>query len=147
MEHHRRFVIMCAVDSRPASMSKNDGFKLFTGGLLPQYVENAIHPSTFNKILDELCREVHEEVTRQISHHHDSVRKMGWTGPFVCVQMDLTSTHNTEYATMSISFVPEDMGGLVRLSVATKPFPGRHTQVEVEEFVRKVRTCSNYFMC
>ena len=47
--------------------------------------------------------------------------------------MDLTSTHNTEYATMSISFVPEDMGGLVRLSVATKPFPGRHTQVEVEE--------------
>ena len=48
---------------------------------------------------------------------------------------------------MSISFVPEDMGGLVRLSVATKPFPGRHTQVEVEEFVRKVRTCSNYFMC
>lgn len=121
---------MCAVDSRPATSAHGTGFKLFAGGLLPRYCAFVIHPTTFNKILGKLNEEVEEDITSQLARQYKSGRALGWTGPFVSVQMDMTTTHNTAYATMSISFVPEDFSEWARLAVRTKSFPGQHTQVE-----------------
>ena len=61
----------------------------------------------------------------------------GWYGPFVGIQMDMTTVFNTEYITMALSFVSEDWG-MERVTVCTKAFPGKHTQDEIEPWIRKV---------
>jgi len=119
-------------------MASGDGFRLFTAGLLPQYGESVIHRDTFNKILGSICEEVYDGIQAQLKQQYDSTRELGWTGPFVSVQMDLTTTHKIEYATMSVSFVPPTWNELVRLSVGTRAFPGRHTASDIEKFVKEV---------
>lgn len=97
---------MNAIDGRPYGMASWDGFRLFTAGLLSQYGESAIHWETFNKILGTIYEEVDDGIQAKLKQQYDSTRELGWTGPFVSIQMDQTTTHNVNYyATMSVSFV------------------------------------------
>ena len=120
-------------------MASGAGFRLFTAGLLPKYGESVIHRDTFNKILGTIYEEVDGGIQAQLKKQYDSTRELGWTGPFFSVQIDLTVTHNEEYATMSVSFVPpSNWNELVRLSVDTRAFPGTHTARDIEKFLKEV---------
>ena len=85
---------MCTIDGRPCGVASGEGFRLFTVGLLPKYGESVTHRDRFNKILATLCEEVDDGIQAQLKQQYDSTRELGWTGPFVSVQMDLTTTHN-----------------------------------------------------
>ena len=56
----------------------------------------------------------------------------------VNVQTDLTTTHNEEYAMMSVPFLPPTWNKVIRLSAATPAFPGTHTARDIEKFVNEV---------
>ena len=136
-EHHRRYVIFCAIESKPFNLAAGQAFRYFIGGLSPSYVSQTIHPETIHKHLIELSTEVKTAITAKLKAHHDLVIKLGWYGPFVGIQMDLTTTFNTEYITVALSFVSDDWS-MERKTVYTKAFPGRHTQEEIERWIRKV---------
>lgn len=140
-EHDRRLVIMCAVGMRPFNMLRDDSWKHFIGGLSGDYASQTIHPTSINKIMKELCEEVNARIAAVLKVQHTSVTKLGWSGPFVSIQVDMTTTHDVEYCTVSLSLVPEDWRGMERLAVCTKSFPGKHTAGDVEPWIRKVFFC------
>lgn len=136
-EHNRRYVIFCALEARPFSLASGAAFRYFVGGFSPSYASQVIHPETVTKLLTELSAEVKAAITAKLSAHHDSVTKLGWHGPFVGIQMDMTTAFNTEYITVALSYVSEEWC-MERLTVCTKAFPGRHTQDEIEAWLREV---------
>ena len=109
----------------------------FIGGFSPSYASQTIHPETVNKHLVELSTEVNTAIIAKLRAQHDSATKLGWYGPFVGIQMDMTTVFNTKYITVPLSFVSEDWC-MERVTVCTKAFPGKHTQDEIEPWVRKV---------
>ncbi|CAN0477969.1 unnamed protein product, partial [Ascophyllum nodosum] len=82
-EHNRRYVIFCALESRPFNMAAGAAFRYFIGGFSPSYASQTIHPETVNKHLIELSTEVNTAITAKLRAQHDSVTKLGWCGPFV----------------------------------------------------------------
>ena len=75
---------------------------------------------------------------KEFTEHYESVQAMGWLGPWVSIQCDATSTNNTEYFTVSFSWIPPDWSGMERVAVGTKAFPGRHTADDIELWIRQV---------
>lgn len=137
-EQDRRYVAMCAVDLRPYNMSATAAFQHWLGGYSPELVKKTIHRTTINKNLESLCADVRAVMTAKLAAHYESVKKRGWTGPWISMQCDATSTNNTEYYTVSFSWVPEDWSGMERVAFCTRAFPGKHTAAEVEPWLREV---------
>ena len=92
---------MCVIDGWPGGMASGDGFRLFTAGLLPQYGKSLIHRDKFSMILGAICEGVSGGIQAQLKQEYDSTGERGWTGPLVSAQMDLTTTCNVEYTTMT----------------------------------------------
>ena len=104
-------------------MAAGAAFRYFIGGFSPSYASQTIHPKTVNKHLIELSTEVNTAITAKLRAQHDSVTKLGWYGPFVGIQMDMT-VFNTEYITVALSFVSEDWC-MERVTVCMKAFNGK----------------------
>ena len=104
----------------------------------PRYSRETMHHTTAHKILDALCSEVKDAITNILRRQRESCLRLGWHGPFVAIQADLTSAHNREYATMSLSFVPETCDEVVRLGVCTKVLHGTHTSADIATWVEEV---------
>ncbi|CAN0351513.1 unnamed protein product [Pylaiella littoralis] len=132
---------MCCVDMRPFSMAHPAGFQYFVGGLSPAYVTETIHKSTLSNILDALAADVRANLITTLKDHVDSCKKLGWGGPFFGVQSDLTSTHGTEFCTLTVSFIPRGHTEMERLTLTTKAFPGTHTASDVDPWIREVSLC------
>ena len=135
---NRRYVAMCAIELRPYSMSASPAFQHYLGGFSPAYVTETIHPSTIDRILGELCSEVGAAMKAMLAAQYESVKKMGWTGPWVSLQVDATSTRNTEYYTVSFSWIAEDWSKRKQVAFCTRAFPGRHTAEDVAPWLRNV---------
>jgi hypothetical protein len=58
--------------------------------------------------------------------------------PFLAVTVDLTTTANVEYATLSVSFVNMEME-LRKIGLCTRPFPGVHTAEACAGWITEVR--------
>lgn len=85
-----------------------------------------------------MCEETNGDIQAQLKQHDDSTRSLGWTSLHERPD-DLTTTHNIDYATMSVSFLPLTLNVLVRLSVATRRFSGTHVASYNWTFVKEVR--------
>ena len=120
----RRFVLWSAVNFRPENMADDVGFKLFVGNLAPDYVARVMSRETFKDHLLSLYVEVKEEVLAEIKEHQESCLKMGYGGPFLGGQLDLTIISNEEYITFSVSFIPPGEVTIKRIGLATRAFPG-----------------------
>lgn len=114
-EQDRRSVAMCAVDLLPYNMSATAAFQRWLGGYSPELVKKTTHRTTINKNLESLCADVRAVMTAKLAAHYEFVKKRGWTGPWISMQCDATSTNNTEYYTVSFSWVPEDWSGMERV--------------------------------
>ena len=73
-----------------------------------------------------------------LAAQYESVKKMGWTGPWVSLQVDATSTLNTEHYTVSFSWIAEDWSERKQVALCTRAFPGRHTAEDVAPWLRNV---------
>ncbi|CAM9848077.1 unnamed protein product [Ectocarpus sp. 6 AP-2014] len=179
LPHDRRFVLMCALQTLdPGSLCSDLGHRLFVGGLAPGYGagrrlarrRNGLAPSgssyaastavtegengaraagTANAILQDLCAGVRREVASALRAHSESCRRLGWSGPFVGLQVDSTGLPGgegggggggggEEVCTASVSFVSEDFGGLVRLAIGARCFRGRQTSHAKETWIREL---------
>lgn len=85
MEHHRRYVLMCCVDMRPASMNTNRGFKLFCAGLCPHYTQ--CHSCTYDKILVAERNAERQRMRARFEKHLASFP--AGSGPAFEVELDL----------------------------------------------------------
>lgn len=88
------------------------------------YGSQTLVPRTMDTILNGVSSEVKANITKQLRTQDNSVKKMGWAGPFVIFQKDLTSAQNVEFSTVSLSFIPDNWSSLERLFVSTKASPG-----------------------
>ena len=86
-EHNRRYVIFCALESRPFNMAAGAAFRYFIGGFSPSYASQTIHPETVNKHLTELSTEINTAITAKLRARHDSVTKT--VGAISCTIMTL----------------------------------------------------------
>ena len=110
-EQDRRYVAMCAVDIRPFSMFDTPAFRWYLGGFSPAYIQKPMHGTTIDRHLDGLVSDVRTAMTARLTEEYES---------------DATSTNNSEYCTVSFSWVPPDFSGMERVAFCTKEFPGRH---------------------
>lgn len=158
LPHDRRFVLMCALQTLdPASLDSSLGFRLFLDELSPGLAawKRKGPPSAAaaraNEILWDLCAGVRRGVVAALTAQSESCRRLGWTGPFVALQVDSTGVAGAgggergsgggdeEVCTASVSFVPEDFGGLVRLAIGARCFHGgEESHAAKEAWIREV---------
>lgn len=143
-EQNRRYVAMCAVDLLPFSMLDSPAFQWFLGGYSPAFIKDKPHHTTLDRHLDELCSGVRDSITALLVAQYESVKRLGWTGPWMSIQVDATSTHNTEYFTVSFSWIAPDWSRMERVNHCTKAFPGKHGGEEIEPWLREV--CVSFFL-
>ena len=63
--------------------------------------------TTFDSILSGIHAETCDEVKRGLRLHRESCMKLGYFGPFLGAQLDLTTVANEEYITFSASYIAE----------------------------------------
>lgn len=115
----------------------------------------------FKTILWDLCAGVRREVVAALTAQSESCRRLGWTGPFVALQVDSTDTGGQGWAaggqsggggeevcTASVSFVPEDFGRIVRLAIGARCFRGPQASHAKGAWIREVcRKIFFYVVC
>ena len=101
-------------------MRYDEGCKLHVGALSPRtYVETAISNTTFDSILSGIYTETCDEVKRGLRLHRESCKKLGYFGPFLGAQLDLTTVANEEYITFSASYIAEGDTLITRVGLAS----------------------------
>lgn len=135
----RRFVLWCCIDLRPEQLRFDQGFKLFLGSLSPEYVTTTMAKSTFNQTLDELYGTVLSSVVGELRTLREENLGMGYSGPFLGAQLDLTTAAGEEYITFTVTFVKKGDTDMTRIALATRAFPGSHTAEDVQPWIEKVR--------
>ncbi|CAM9766237.1 unnamed protein product, partial [Ascophyllum nodosum] len=102
----RRYGLWCAINLRPCVMTKATSCTL---ARCPSrtYVEMAMSNTTFDSILSGIHAETCDEVKRGLRLHRESCMKLGYFGPFLGAQLDLTTVANEEYITFSASYIAE----------------------------------------
>ena len=131
------FVLWCAVHARPFNMARDAGFSLFMARMDVKYAVQTISPATVEKTLTE---EVKKLRTTMIAKLRAAKAVFAPNGePFCCVQLDLTTSQNRSFVTLSVTFMDEEWE-LWRLALATKVLSGKHTAADLERFIREVKS-------
>lgn len=133
-----RFVLWCCINLRPQQMRFDEGFKLFAGILCPDYVSTTMSKETFDKKLDALYDKVKANVLDELRSVRGDCLAMGYSGPFLGAQLDLTTVANEEYITFSVSFVKKGSTDITRVALTTRAFPGSHTATDIKTWVEAV---------
>ncbi|CAM9631462.1 unnamed protein product [Phaeothamnion confervicola] len=134
-KHNRNYVVWCAVNCRPFSMINDVGAKLFIGGLSPPYMCETISDKTRDKIIEDEWIGLRESMQVEMEQQRLFVAPNG--GPYLCMQLDMTTCLNTAYCTMSVSFINKN-AKLVRLALACRSSPGSHRAEHIADWVDKV---------
>jgi hypothetical protein len=82
---------------------------------------------TYDKILMSIYVDVKDDIIKNLKLQHAFI---GGQQPFLALQSDFTTTYNTSYVTLSVSFVNADYK-FQRYMLATRDFPGSHTGEQV----------------
>ena len=127
-------------------MRYDEGYKLHVGALSSEYVETGMSDTTFNSILSDVYTEVCDAVKENIKQHRQSCMDLGYHGPFLGAQLDLTTVANEEYITFSVSYIAEGDVTITRVGLATRAFPGTHTASDIEPWIEKA-SCASFFEC
>lgn len=160
LAHDRLLVLMCALQTLdPTSLESSLGFRLFLDGLSPSYAaaRRCRAPTSTptaiaaNETLRDLCAGVRQEIAAALKSQSDSCRRLGWAGPFVGLQVDSTGMGgggagvggdeyrgHDEVCTASVSFVPQEFDGLVRMAIGARCFTGQHASDAKKAWIREV---------
>ena len=127
-------------------MRYDEGYKLHVGALSSEYVETGMSDTTFNSILSDVYTEVCDAVKENLKQHRQSCMDLGYHGPFLGAQLDLTTVANEEYITFSVSYIAEGDATITRVGLATRAFPGTHTASDIVPWIEKA-SCASCFEC
>eukprot|EP00904_Undaria_pinnatifida_P010346 jgi/Undpi1/6441/HiC_scaffold_20.g08922.m1 len=141
----RRFVIWSAVNMRAQNMRHDGGYKLHVGALCPEYVETTMSSETFNSTLSTVYTETCDEVKKGLRLQRESCVKVGFLGPFLGAQLDLTTVASEEYITFSVSYIAEGETEITRVGLATRASPGSHTAADIEPWIEKASLTTEFF--
>lgn len=119
-------------------MRYDEGYKLHMGVLCPKYVDTAMSDAPFNSILFNIYTETCNAVKKCLRLQRESCVKLGYHGPFLGAQLDLTTVANEEYITFSVSYIAEGAQTISHVGLATRAFPGSHTAADIEPWIEKV---------
>ena len=130
----RRYVLWCPISLRPQTMRYDEGYKLHVGALPPSYVETAMSNTTFDSILSGIYIETCDEVKRGLRLHRESCMRLGYFGPFLGAQLDLTTVAKAGYITFSASYIAEGDTLITRAGLASQ----YHTHAGVTQKIYKI---------
>lgn len=71
----------------------------------PEYAASDTSHPTLDKILTSLYDEAKASLVAKLKGARDELKKMGYSGPFCSLQMDMTSISNDEFCTASVSVI------------------------------------------
>jgi hypothetical protein len=138
-ELNRLYVLWTATACRPFDLINSDmGFRLFLSQLDPAYLRETISDDTINRILALECDTVRNGIVNELKEQRDWMCSGGVSTSFLAATVDLTTTANVEYATLSVSFVNKDME-LKKIGLCTRPFTGVHTAEACAGWITEVR--------
>ena len=75
-----------------------------------------------------------DEVKRGLRLHGESCMKLGYFGPFLGAQLDLTTDANEEYIAFSASYIAEGNTLITRVGLASQ----HHTHAGVTQNIYKI---------
>ena len=101
----RLSVIWCVRDGRPFEALKDVGHKLLLSEFAPEYAASDISHGTLDKILSSLYDDAKAALVTKLKRARDALSKMGYSGPFCCLQLDMTSVSMDEFCTASVSVI------------------------------------------
>jgi hypothetical protein len=137
-EHNRRYMLMCVQDLRPCSMNHGDGFNVFVHGLSAAYAAETMCNSTFDKLLIAEYMTVKQQIVNELQQQYQS---FGNSLPFCSLQLDMTTTNNVAFCTLSVSFVKEADDSsftMQKVNLVTRSFPHEHTAAQVQSWIAEV---------
>ena len=127
------------INFRSRNMLHDVGFKLSVGAFELDFTSRVMSAEVVDRHLLRLYADVREHVLAGIRQHHpESCLALGYTGPFLAGQVDLTTVAGEEYITFSVSYIPPGDEKILRIGLATRAFPGSHTVDDVEYCIEQV---------
>ena len=96
------------------------GFTFFLGAWDPDYTSRTMSTERYDDILLNLYGEVRETLLAKIHEYRDSCLALGYKGPFLSGQVDLTTGAGAEYITFSASYIPPGEATMKRIGLATR---------------------------
>ena len=92
-------------------MRHDECYKLHVGALCPKYEKTTTTTETTTSIVSTVYTETCDVVKKGLRLHLESCVKVGYLGPFLGAQLDLTTVANEEYITFSVSYIAEGLDG------------------------------------
>ena len=114
-------------------MNGGEGFELFVSGLSPTYAVQQTHHTTITDLLNVEYIKVQDAVTATLKKLY-----LASAGePFCSYEIDMTTTANTAYCTMSGNYISAEWV-YERVNLCTREFPLDHKAVQVAAWVQQV---------
>jgi hypothetical protein len=132
-KHDRRYMLMCVADLRPFSMNAGEGFELFVGGFSSAYAVQHTHQQTISDLLDLEYIKVRDCIIANLKELYTA----GAGEPFCSHEIDMTTTANTAYCTLSINSISSKWA-YERINLCTREFSLDHKAVQVAAWVQQV---------
>ena len=135
-----RFVIWYGINLRSQHMRHDEGFKLFVSVLSPEYVDTiTMSASTFDKTLATLYDRVKKNMLNDLRLLREECLTVGYSGPFLDAQLDLTTATGEEYITFTVTYVRKVSSDVTQVSLTTRrAFPGSHTPDDIKGGIEAV---------
>ena len=98
-------MIWCVQSGRPWRALRDPGHKLLLSEFVPEYAATDISHAALDKILLEMYQTAKTSLVAQLKEAYEELKKIGYHGPFCCLQLDLTSIGTDEFCTASVSVI------------------------------------------
>jgi hypothetical protein len=117
-KHDRRYMLMCVADLRPFTMNVGEGFELFVGGFSAPYAVQHTHHTTITDLMNQEYITVQDSIIANLKELYTAADGE----PFCSHEIDMTTTANTSYCTLSVNYISADWK-YERVNLCTREFP------------------------
>ena len=107
-------------------MRHDEGFKLFVGALSREYLDATMSASTFDNILATFYDRVKKNVLNDLRSLCGGCLAVGYSGPFLDAELDLTTAAYDEHITFTVPYVPSPCRTCVRVAAMLSGSRWRH---------------------
>ena len=134
----RKIAMFCVLDGRPFSTIDCLGYRALIAHFSPVAAGSTPHPSTLNAVLDNMYEETKAKVIEALTSRYEAFRRVGYTGGFCSLQLDMTTVSNREFITFSTTLIDDQTGEQATYSLCTRVFRGTHKEEDIVRSVKQV---------
>lgn len=131
-------VVWCVLDGRPWAEVHDLGLKTLLADLAPEFAVSMPSFQALDVVLFTMYAEVKESVVGILRMLHSRCEKVGYTGAFCNLQLDVTAVASQEVCTASVSFLRAHSAEVERVSLASRVFPGSHKEGDIVQWIENV---------